>query len=331
MTPEPGQALALLGDDLAELLESVAAQAVARGRHVLTVTGVPAEADVPYAALDRLLRPLLTGSAQRPIDEALVGEHTDRRVLRIALAVLDLLESDTLLIAGEAQWLDEESWQVLTFAGRRLTGQSLLLGMRDGAEAARRLDDSGLRPVSLGPDTLERTARQQEERGDTPGAFVTWERAAALAVDPARRTRDRFRAVVCASDAGAAQAVPPMIALLDAQHLTDRDQLWLTWHNGGAGADIEVTNLRLLAFAQVSDENFDIVGEVVLQLFYTPLEVEVREAVTGLAQRDDARGIALLALAAPLENGKEVRAALPRFLSTARLDAPEQTDRKSVV
>ncbi|WP_436534989.1 LuxR C-terminal-related transcriptional regulator [Actinoplanes sp. HUAS TT8] len=313
---EPGRALTVTGDDHATLLDRAAAEATDRGWRVLRVTGVPAEADVPYAALERLLRPLVTGSAHRTIDQVLAGDTTDRRAYRVALAVVDLIEPSTLLIAGDAQWLDEPTWQVLTFAGRRLTRSSLLFGLGDGP-----------RRLTCGPDeahahALEWAARQQERRGDTRAALVTWKRAAALAADPARYL---FRAAVCADDAGVAEAVRDMI---DRDRLTDRDRLWLNWHDGGAGADLEVTNARLLAFAQVSGGAFDILGEIVVQLFVTPLEAEVRAAMTDLARRDsvpEARAVALLALVAPLEHGKEVLAALPRFLSTAPVDAAEQT------
>ncbi|BCY08386.1 helix-turn-helix transcriptional regulator [Actinoplanes sp. L3-i22] len=327
---EPGPALVIVGDDAGAVLDDAAAEATRLGRPVLRVTGVEAEAGLAYAGLERLLRPLVPAAADRLIDQVLAGDHPDRRAYRVALAMLDRLEPGTLLVAGQAQWLDEETWQVLTIAGRRLGDASLLLGMPDDAPARRRLDGSGLRvlgPDETGAERCEAVARQAWRRGATRDAAVAWGRAGRLSADPQRRAYRYFQAAVCARDAGAAEVVREMLDLVDRGRLGEPEQLWLTWHDSGAGADLEVTGTRLLAFARVADAAFDLAGEVVLQLFFVPLTPAVRAAIAGSARRPGlpaARAAALPALAGPVEHGAELRAGLARFLSTAYVDAPEQ-------
>lgn len=248
MTAEPGETLVISGNSASD-------------GPVLRVAGVPAERGIAYAGLERLLRPLLP--AGRPIDRLLTGDdEPDRRTYRVALAVLELLEPGTVLIAEEPRWLDEESREVLDLVARR------------------------------------------------------------LATVPARPVlADAIRAF----DAGEAHVVREMLESVDRKRLNDREQLWLTWHESGAGGDIEVTNTRLLAAARTGA--VDVLDEAVFQLFCTPLEPEVRATLTEFAQElgtGDARGASLLALAAPLEHGKEALAALPRHLTLAHADATEQ-------
>jgi DNA-binding CsgD family transcriptional regulator len=129
------------------LLEVARHQASERGISVLSMTGVLAEVHLPFAALEQALRPLMKRAAglvprQRSALRAAFGMQDDTGapdIFLVALATLALLtESATrkpiLLIADDAQWLDQATFDVLAFISRRLSSDSvvLLLAMRDG-------------------------------------------------------------------------------------------------------------------------------------------------------------------------------------------------------
>jgi DNA-binding CsgD family transcriptional regulator/tetratricopeptide (TPR) repeat protein len=129
------------------LLEVAKHQASERGVSVLSMTGVLAEVHLPYAALEQALRPLMNRAAslvprQRSALLAAFGMHEDigsPDIFLVALATLTLLtESATrrpiLLVADDAQWLDQATYEVLAFISRRLNSDPvvLLAVMRDG-------------------------------------------------------------------------------------------------------------------------------------------------------------------------------------------------------
>ena len=129
------------------LLEVARHQASERGISVLSMTGVLAEVHLPFAALEQALRPLMKRAAglvprQRSALRVAFGMQDDTGapdIFLVALATLALLtESATrkpiLLVADDAQWLDQATFDVLAFISRRLSSDSvvLLLAMRDG-------------------------------------------------------------------------------------------------------------------------------------------------------------------------------------------------------
>ena len=144
-----GGALVLYGEPgigKSRLLSVAAELARERGFTVLSTTGVQSEAHLPFAGLHQLLRPLRSHSArlpaaQRAVLDAAFGlsyEQAPER-FRIAMAVLDLLgevaaEAPLLVLAEDAQWLDQPTMEVLAFVARRLQSDPVvvLAAARDG-------------------------------------------------------------------------------------------------------------------------------------------------------------------------------------------------------
>ncbi len=130
------------------LLTEVVRQARATGARVLTVTGRESEGDLAFAGLHQLLRPVLDRLPALPDRQsrALLGAFalTDELVLPDALltgiAVLTLLgglaegapgkggeAGPVLVVADDAQWLDQASLATLAFVARRLESEPLTL------------------------------------------------------------------------------------------------------------------------------------------------------------------------------------------------------------
>ncbi|MFX0573647.1 LuxR C-terminal-related transcriptional regulator [Nocardia nepalensis] len=141
----------------------------------LRVTGIESEAELPYAALQVLLRPVLGTLTHLPRQQADallsalgLGETTSGDRFLVGLATLSLLtelsaEEPLLCLVDDAHWLDQESADALLFAVRRLHSEpvSLVFAARDEGrsffapgvpelrlpgldrEAARALADSG--------------------------------------------------------------------------------------------------------------------------------------------------------------------------------------------
>ena len=117
------------------LLAAAAGLAGQARAQVLTVTGIQAEATLPFAGLHQLLRPVLPLAEQLPprlrsallsafgLSDPLPGIEQGGPFL-IGLAALELVSDaaagrPVLLIADDAQWLDEPSSAVIGFVGRR--------------------------------------------------------------------------------------------------------------------------------------------------------------------------------------------------------------------
>jgi DNA-binding CsgD family transcriptional regulator len=143
------------------LLSAAAQRAAARPVRVLTTTGVQSEAQVPFAGLYQLLRPVLDQVDRLPKPQrgavlAAFG-RTDTAVpdlYLVALATLSMLgEAATpapiLLVVEDAHWLDRASADVLLFVARRLEFEPvvLLAALRDGFDSA--FAGSGLPELAL--------------------------------------------------------------------------------------------------------------------------------------------------------------------------------------
>ena len=176
-----GGALVLRGDPgigKSRLLAEAVAYGQAHAMHVLAAIGVQSEANLAFAGLQQLLRPLRTlwstlPASHREALEAALGVGRDRppELFRIALAVLDLLaeaaaERPMLVVAEDAQWLDQPSIDVLSFVARRIESDPIILlaAVREGYPAAFRtgeLPELTLRPLDpvAASKLLDRRAR----------------------------------------------------------------------------------------------------------------------------------------------------------------------------
>src|SRR6185369_4495312 len=109
-----GAALVLRGEagiGKSALLDRAIQSARDRGVLVLSVTGVQAEVQIPYAGLEHLLRPLKPGAFH---SESPFG---------LAMEVLELLgapDEPVLLAVEDAHWLDVLTWDVLALLSRRI-------------------------------------------------------------------------------------------------------------------------------------------------------------------------------------------------------------------
>ncbi len=128
---------------------------------VLTSNGIESEAELPFAALHQLLRPILPriealpDPQRRALGGALGLERagTEHRFL-VSVAVLGLLaeaaeERPLLCLIDDAQWLDEASGDALLFVARRLQAEriTILFAARDGE--GRRLEPGALPELRL--------------------------------------------------------------------------------------------------------------------------------------------------------------------------------------
>ena len=111
----------------------------AEDMHVLTARGVESESDLPFAALDQLLRPALDQLEQLPPPQAaalrgalgLEEGAGDERFLIFA-ACLSLLSElaerrPVLCLVDDAHWFDTASADALLFVARRLDAEGIVM------------------------------------------------------------------------------------------------------------------------------------------------------------------------------------------------------------
>ena len=177
---EPGVGKSALLDDLV---------ATAGGDvQVLRAQGVESEAPLPFAALHRLLRPVLgildrlPGPQSRAL-RAAFGEADDVSVVPFlaALATLSLLteaaeDATVLCVVDDAQWLDQATTDAVLIAARRLGADrvAVVFAARDGE--GRTFAPDGVPAITLKPLT-----------GDAARALLTEAAGAAVPDDVADR------------------------------------------------------------------------------------------------------------------------------------------------
>ena len=134
-----------------------------KGFSVLAATGVQSEANLPYAGLHQLLRPLLDAVGQLPaqLRDAVLAAFGMRdsdvadRFLT-ALAALELLADAAhrrtlLVIIDDAQWLDTPTVEALGFIARRIDAEPIvmLIAVRAGHQTM--LTGAHLPQIDLAP------------------------------------------------------------------------------------------------------------------------------------------------------------------------------------
>ncbi|MEV0649371.1 AAA family ATPase [Phytomonospora sp. NPDC050363] len=217
------------GSGKTALLDHV--RAAAGGMTVLRAAGVQVEAELPYAALHQVLRPAMSlvdalpGPQATAVRGALgLAETGPPDRFAVGLATLTLLSelaetAPVLCVVDNAQWLDRESADALSFTARRLHADriAMLFAVRDTgndfradglaelavpglAEAAARelLESSGLAP--------DLRARIIAETGGNPLALRELARSASAKdatgapLPLPRRVQDAFAAEIAALD-----------------------------------------------------------------------------------------------------------------------------------
>ncbi|MFN0283948.1 MAG: ATP-binding protein [Kineosporiaceae bacterium] len=143
------------------LLVAAAGDAAADGFTVLRTSGIESESPLAFAALQRLLRPVLRLAERLPAPQArslrrAFGEE-DGEVDRflVFLGALSLLaeaaeQAPVLAVVDDAHWLDDASAAALLFVARRLQAEriALLFAARD--DDVRRFDAGELPTLALG-------------------------------------------------------------------------------------------------------------------------------------------------------------------------------------
>src|SRR5262249_23267919 len=110
---------------------------------VLAAVGVEQEMALPYAGLDRILRPVLDGlhdlgeRERGALETALgLGGDASAEPLLVRLAAPELLSAQgpLLIVVDDLHWADDATRTVLSFLGRHLATEQILLlaAMRDG-------------------------------------------------------------------------------------------------------------------------------------------------------------------------------------------------------
>jgi DNA-binding CsgD family transcriptional regulator/tetratricopeptide (TPR) repeat protein len=162
----------------------------ANGFRVLRAAGSQSEAELAYATLHQLLRPLLDRVDSLPTPQARAlgsalgteaGHEPDR--LLVGLAVLTLLaeateEQPLLCLVDDVQWIDGESLDALAFAIRRLQSERLAIvcAVRDtnGSQATLTgAQELLLQPLNREQATQLLTARHGERLDSTRESVLT--------------------------------------------------------------------------------------------------------------------------------------------------------------
>ncbi|MFJ8113791.1 ATP-binding protein [Streptomyces sp. NPDC096132] len=148
------------------LLDATTAHAARAGMRILRVRGTQGEADLAFAGLHQLLRPVLSRAhalppRQKHALEAAFGleddeqAHTPDRLL-LGLATLTLLsdlatETPLLIVVDDAHWVDSGSLDALSFLARRLDGEAIGILAACRPEVLPESLGQAMRAVALAP------------------------------------------------------------------------------------------------------------------------------------------------------------------------------------
>jgi DNA-binding CsgD family transcriptional regulator len=154
---------------------------------VLRTRGVESEAPLPFAALHRLMRPVMEHLDEIPTPQAnalraAFGESTDNVVGErhlVFLATLNLLSAvagdrPVVAVVDDAHWLDDASSAALLFAARRLEGEAVALVFAIRDDEAGAFDSRDLPVLTVaGVDAGAAAALISDQLGDQVGAAVS--------------------------------------------------------------------------------------------------------------------------------------------------------------
>jgi DNA-binding CsgD family transcriptional regulator len=143
------------------LLQRARRRAEAQGARPLVAVGVESEAELAFAGLHQLLRPVIGARAQQPesqrqaLEAALgLGVELKPDPYRVAVAAFQLIcevadSVPLVLIVDDAHWLDRSTLSVIAFIGRRLEGEhvAMVAAIRSGQSTP--LDDARLPTLDL--------------------------------------------------------------------------------------------------------------------------------------------------------------------------------------
>ena len=192
LAQEPGTTRALVlrgeaGVGKSAVLNEVISAGRRAGFRILSTAGVSSQLQRPFAGLSHLLRPVLNdpappdgyADAWATVRAATGGQDVPiGNPFGVAYAVLEVLSACSarqglLVVVDDACWVDEQSWLVLSFIGRRIGFEriSLVMATRDGVDTDRRLRDSLLPTLRVEPlpdaaaaELLDRVAPALEPR-----------------------------------------------------------------------------------------------------------------------------------------------------------------------
>lgn len=143
------------------MLEAVGEELSGRGWRVLRTDGTPSERRLPFAALHKLLRPIIgeAGRLHARQRHALLRvfgleDGAAPGLFLVALAALELLAERAILgpvlvLVEDTQWLDRSTADVLGFVARRLESDPVLLLASGRDVDSDPLADSGLPELHL--------------------------------------------------------------------------------------------------------------------------------------------------------------------------------------
>src|SRR5258706_9995625 len=161
---EGGGAVVLRGEagiGKSALLQRARRRAEAQGARPLVTVGVESQAELAFAGLHQLLRPVMgtVGYLREPQRQALegalgLGADPSRDPYLVAVAAFQLIcevadSTPIVLIVDDAQWLDRSTLNIIAFIGRRLDVEhvALVAAVRTGLSSP--LDDSRLPTLDL--------------------------------------------------------------------------------------------------------------------------------------------------------------------------------------
>ena len=147
----------------------------AEGMRVLRARGVEAEAELPFAGLLELLRPVLDRLDDIPERQAAalrgalgIAPPVDADRFLIGAATLSLLaaaaeDAPLLCLVDDAHWLDQGSAEALVFAARRLEDERIAIVFAARVGEPRKFEAPGIEELQLGglgrDDAIELIAR----------------------------------------------------------------------------------------------------------------------------------------------------------------------------